>query len=268
VFYQDDSREGTSRVGRNVAEKKSAPSGFETPSFAQRLQEPLSRRIDGSQERRETAPAAAGAGTPSGGQGEPQGSQNKGSGGEYNNPTAGDPPNFPEAVIGDAIARFSAYLMAERERYRPQGRSLSADEKALFGRFFSPELLGQIRVVVLSGSRLENPPFHEEAKALGVRNLPDMPHKATATFLDVIVFNDHISGRELFHALVHAAQVHVLGARLFAELFVREVMRARSYSLAPLKAQAFALEAQFAADAERAFSVEDQVRTWLNEARY
>jgi len=72
----------------------------------------------------------------------------------------------------------------------------------------------------------------------------------------------------LFHALVHAAQVHVLGARFFTELFIRGVLRTGSYSLSPMKAQAFALDARFATNPEQAFSVEHEIRTWMDEARY
>jgi len=176
-------------------------------------------------------------------------------------------PSFSEAQILKAISRALAYLKEGRERYRPQGRRLTHEEGALFGQFFSSDLLRQIRVAALVGSRLSNPPFFEEGKALGV-NLPDLAHKASFTFLDVVVFNEQMTARKLFHALVHAAQVHVLGARFFTELFIRGVLRTGSYSLSPMKAQAFALDARFATNPEQAFSVEHEIRTWMDEARY
>jgi len=36
-------------------------------------------------------------------------------------------------------------------------------------------------------------------------NFPDFVHLASITYLDVIVFNDEIAVRMLFHGLVHAA---------------------------------------------------------------
>ncbi len=181
---------------------------------------------------------------------------------------AGEKPNLSEAVIQGAISRVWAYLKGERERYWQQGRHLNEEAKALFGRFFSQELLRDVRVVALVGRRLTNPPFYETAKKLGITNLPDLAHIPSVTYLDVIVFNEQMTNRGLFHSLVHAAQVHVFGARFYSELFVRGVMRARSYPLAPIKAQAFALDTRFAANPEEVFSVEGEIRTWFNEARY
>jgi hypothetical protein len=184
------------------------------------------------------------------------------------NGAAGEAPDYPETLAFEAIRRFSTYLREERERYRPQGRSLTENERALFGPFFPQEVLDQVRVVALCGQRIENPHFYLEAMMLGLTHLPDMTHKASATFLDVIVFNEPVTSRAMFHALVHAAQVHVLGERFFSELFAREVLRVRSYSLVPMKAQAFALDVRFAAHPERAFSVEAEIRAWLDEGRY
>jgi hypothetical protein len=101
-----------------------------------------------------------------------------------------------------------------------------------------------------------------------VRHLPDITHKAAVTFLDVVVFNGKITSRDLFHGLVHAAQVKVLGVTEFTELFVRGFLRARSYFLVPLKAQAFSLDAKFVANPGTQFSVEDEIRAWRRDCRY
>lgn len=176
--------------------------------------------------------------------------------------------NLSEAVIQGAISRLYTYLKGERDRYWEQGRLLNAESRGLFGRFFTQELLREIRVVALTGRRLMNPPFYNVAKKLGIANLPDLAHTASVTYLDVIVFNEQMTNRALFHALVHAAQVKVFGPRFFSELYVRGVMRVRSYPLSPMKAQAFGLDTRFAANPEAAFSVEEEIRRWFNEARY
>jgi hypothetical protein len=171
-------------------------------------------------------------------------------------------------MIQYAISRMWAYLKGERERFWPQGRHLKEEARALFGRFFSQELLQEVRVVVLSDRHLRNPPFYETARKLGIANLPDLAHTSSVTYLDVIVFNEQMTDRGLFHALVHAAQVRVFGPRFYSELFVRGVIRERSFPLAPIKAQAFALDTRFATDPNSVFSVEAEIRTWFNEARY
>lgn len=199
---------------------------------------------------------------------QPTGPANKASRAACQNDIASEKPNLSEAVIQGAISRVWAYLKGERERYWQQGRHLNEEAKTLFGRFFSREVLREVRVVALVGRRLTNPSFYGTARKLGITNLPDLAHIPSVTYLDVIVFNEQMTNRGLFHSLVHAAQVHVFGARFYSELFVRGVMRARSYPLAPIKAQAFALDTRFAANPEQGFSVEGEIRAWFNEARY
>ena len=186
----------------------------------------------------------------------------------FTNAPTEDSKTPPEALIQDTSLQLLAYLRGERERYLAQGRGLNNAARAQFGRFFSQELLWKILVVVLTGQRLTNPSLFAEGSRLGAINLPDVTHMASVTFLDVIVFNEQITDRELFHALVQTAQVHVLGPRFYTELFVRGVMRTQSYALAHLQAQAFALDARFATNPEVAFSVEGEIRTWLDEGRY
>src|SRR5205814_4343788 len=106
------------------------------------------------------------------------------------------------------------------------------------------------------------------ARKSGLNNIPELSHMAVATFLDVSVFNDKITARDLFHGLVHAAQVQVLGVNQFSNLFVRGFLQARSYFLVPLKAHAFGLDARFASNPDKPSSVEDEVRAWWKDGRY
>ncbi len=270
MLYEDNWRIRGSRTSGLTMERRDRSTEPQDTGFAPRLHEPLSREIRAS-ERHPGVTRGKASEQPPGddnSQNAPTGTGNEAdrNGSFYSDER--NSPTFSEELIGQAISRFSSYMREERERYRPQARPLTQWECAVFGRFFSPELLLQARVLALSGCRLSNPTFYEEARTLGVTNLPDLAHKASATFFDVLVFNEQITDRKMFHALVHAAQAHVLGLRFFAELFVRGVLRARSYSLAPMQAQAYALDARFAADPELTFSVEAEIRNWMDEARY
>ena len=91
---------------------------------------------------------------------------------------------------------------------------------------------------------------------------------ASLTFVDVIVFNDLIIERTLFHGLVHATQFQVLGLERYTDLFVRAFLRTNAHFTVPLETHAFAMESKFAVDPEKAFSVEEQIRLWLREGRY
>jgi hypothetical protein len=170
--------------------------------------------------------------------------------------------------LQDAIAKVVLYLQVQRDIYYPVGHPLSEEGKGELKGFFSATLLDRVRIVELKQRRVANPWFYEEARAKGIQNLPDISHKVAVTFLDVVVFNQKITPRDLFHGLVHAAQVKLLGLERFAELFVAGFLQSRSYFLIPLKAHAFALDTRYAEDPRAAFSVEDEIRRWHIQGRY
>jgi len=167
-----------------------------------------------------------------------------------------------------AIECVSSYLREQRERYLPLAAPLSKQHQARMCPYFSAALLYQVKVVERHGARIPNPPFYAEAKALGFVSLPDIPHMNSLTFLDVLVFNEGLMERSLFHALVHAVQSQVLGLERYTELFVRSFVNTRYHFLVPLEAHAFFLESKFALPVVEKFSVEDQVRLWAEQNRY
>lgn len=177
-------------------------------------------------------------------------------------------PSVSEAKVEDAIARVADFLHAQREHFRPDGLPMDKAQQQTMKPFFSASLLEQIRIVELDRERIPNPPFYAEAKAMGMKDLPDVSHMASLTFEDVLVFHGEISSRKLFHSLVHAVQFEVLGLERYSELFVRGFLRTRAYFNVPLEAHVFQLESEFAAHPARAFSVEERVRLWTNQGRY
>ena len=191
--------------------------------------------------------------------------------GSLEQPAIGGPFDFQhceESDVQKAIAWFAEYLRSEREEYYAIGERLLGEWRELMDGYFEPALLDQVRILELVDERVANPWFYPKAREKGFSHLPDMTHKAAATFLDVVVFNEKIGSRDLFHGLVHAAQMKVLGMTEFTQLFVRGFLRARSYFLVPMKAHAFALDARFAANPGVRFSVEDKIRAWWQAGRY
>jgi hypothetical protein len=173
-----------------------------------------------------------------------------------------------DPLLEDAIAKVVLYLQVQRDIYHPAGRPLEEPAKHPLKGFFSAALLDRVRVLELTGRRVSNPWFYDEARAKGVQNLPDVSHKVAVTFLDVVVFNQKITQRDLFHGLVHSVQFSLLGLERFTELFVAGFLQARSYFLIPLKAHAFALDTRYAENPQTPFSVEVEVRRWHAEGRY
>jgi len=167
-----------------------------------------------------------------------------------------------------AATRLADYLRTQRDTYFRTGVSLTEQQKQILQPFFSSAILDRVRVVELRGQRLPTPPFYAEAEKLGFVNLPAVTHMAALTFVDVIVFNDPIVERTLFHGLVHAVQFDILGLEYYSDLFVSAFFRSNAHFNVPLEMQAFALESKFAANPESPFSVEEQVRLWSRDQRY
>ena len=173
-----------------------------------------------------------------------------------------------DALILKAANYLFDYLWSQREAYVAAGKPLPSGHKQSLRHFFSPALLDRVRIVELCGRRIPPPPFYEEAQAAGIENLPELTHMASLTFMDMIVFSDRIDARRLFHGLVHATQFYVLGLALYADLFVRAFLRTGAHFMVPLESHAFSMEAEFAVDPAKPFSVEGRVRSWMLEERY
>ena len=169
--------------------------------------------------------------------------------------------------IQQAVEWLSQYLLEQRQQYAAVGSPLSAGQKARMWPYFTPALLDQILVIELHGARVSVPKFFSQVRALGFEP-PEITHMESVTFLDVIAFNQQISERALFHALVHAVQIQFLGLRRYSELWVHSFVKTRTHFTVPLEVQAFSLVSQFSRPHAESFSVEEQVVRWLAEARY
>ncbi len=171
------------------------------------------------------------------------------------------------AQIAQGVAWVSTYLQEQREYYFPASGPLSSRRKASMWPYFSPALLDQARVVELRGARVAVPEFFAQARALGFEP-PEITHMDSITFLDVIVFNEELSDRALFHALVHSAQIQILGLERYAELWIHGFIRSRTHFTVPLEVHAFSLASKFLHPAAERFSVEDQILSWVEDNRY
>jgi hypothetical protein len=170
--------------------------------------------------------------------------------------------------IAQAVDWLCDYLRQQRDGYSPKSEPLHASHKTALGRYFRPRLLEQVRVVELNGSRVAVPDFLAQVRALGFENLPDVTHMESLTFIDVIAFNEQLSERALFHALVHTVQIQVLGLERYAELWIRGFLKGRAHYAVPLEVHAFSLASKFLRPLADSFSVEDQVLHWAASNRY
>ena len=184
--------------------------------------------------------------------------------------TAPDPAFSPEpsgAQVRQAAYWLSTYLREQRELYLPSAYPLSQRLKALLWPYFSGEVLERSRILELHGARMASPRFFAKVRALGFEP-PEISHIDSRTFLDVAVFNEQLDERSLFHALVHAVQIQVLGLERYVELWVSGFVRTRAYFTVPLEAHAFSLASKFMGPTQETFSVVDHVLRWVIDERY
>jgi hypothetical protein len=179
-----------------------------------------------------------------------------------------DPAELTEVRVAEMVSGVMAYLRRERELYFRASEPLSVGWRTAVHAYFSGTLLDSIRTIILKGARIPPPPFYSEAMAMSSGNFPDFVHLASITYLDTIVFHDEILLRTLFHGLVHATQMALLGLDRYADLYVRGFVKSRTWIAIPLEAQAYQLDTRFAMSPAASFSVEDEVKSWAEQGRY
>lgn len=175
-------------------------------------------------------------------------------------------PTSPEQ-IAQAVDWLAQYLQEQRDHYLPVSGPLTPQVKASMWPYFSSPLLDQVRVIELHGARVTVPAFFSAVRAAGFEP-PEITHMDSVTFLDVIAFNQELSERALFHALVHFVQIRKLGLQRYAELWVHSFVKGRTHFTVPLEVHAFSMASKFLRPVPERFSVEEQVDLWIYNERY
>lgn len=179
-------------------------------------------------------------------------------------------PTLSAAQVEWVVQQVIAYIGQQRQTNRPGAAPLSLSQKTAMRPFFPEPALDSTRLVVLSGQRVNNPPFYGELIKMGFEpaSLPDFAHMAAITFVDTVVSHESFTDRLLFHELVHVVQYQKLGVAEFAAKYVRGFLSGGSYEAIPLEMNAYELDARFAAAPARPFSVESEVQHWLDKGKF
>jgi hypothetical protein len=77
--------------------------------------------------------------------------------------------------------------------------------------FFTQEVIERTRLLVLDGTRIENPTFYAQLQYIGFKTLPNFSTMAAITFDDVVVSHQPFTNGLLFNELVHVEQYRQLG---------------------------------------------------------
>ena len=180
---------------------------------------------------------------------------------------------MPVAVISEDELAATVQEVIENARKREEtylrrGIHLSPAEKHHVRGFFPDRLLDAVKVLELEDERVSNPPFQERARRRGYRLMLDFAHMAEITHPRLIIFQEKMTPRLLFHALVHVLQYEVLGRERYLELYVRAFVQTGSYTSVPMEMQAFNMDERFTEDPDKSFDVEAEVRAWAATGKY
>jgi hypothetical protein len=177
-------------------------------------------------------------------------------------------PRLSAEQISHVSGFVADYVSAQRHKALQYAIPLGHDQQRSMEGFFPQDVLYGVQLLVLEGTRLENPPFYEMLRKMGFMNLPDFSQMAAVTFCDVVVSHQRFSDGLLFHELVHVEQYRQLGVPRFAELYARGFLTGGGYDGIPLEVNAYLLEDRFEKDPEMRFSVADEVTAWIQSGRF
>jgi conjugal transfer/entry exclusion protein len=68
-------------------------------------------------------------------------------------------PRLTPDQIAQVSGLVAQYITTQREKYAPRAAQLSAQQRAVMNRFFSPGILEGTRLLALQGERVANPTF-------------------------------------------------------------------------------------------------------------
>ena len=180
-----------------------------------------------------------------------------------------NPGQFSEERIAEMVAGVAGYFRKERDYYVRHSQPLGGEWRSIVEPYFSAETLNKVQTLTLQdGVRIPPPPFYAEAVALTKGRFPDFVHMASITYVDVIVFNERIEARALFHGVVHVAQIAALGFEQYVEQYVRGFVKHLSWLAIPFEDQAYKLDARFAQAPGDVFSVEEEIKLWQCTGKY
>ena len=177
-------------------------------------------------------------------------------------------PRLTHEQVVHVAALVAQYITTQRNAFAPRAIPLSAPQKAAMAGFFSPQLLDDARLLVLTGERVPDPDFYPLLRTLGFNNLPDQSTMAAITFSDCLVSHVPFTDGLLFHELVHVEQYRQLGIPRFAEHYLRGFLNGGGYDAIPLERNAYMLGGRYERNPAQHFSVADEVAGWIAEGKF
>jgi hypothetical protein len=178
--------------------------------------------------------------------------------------------SFLQSFVPGVAGKTQDWIESQRAEYLPRGRSLTSDEGSALASHFPQATLSTARVATVD--RIPSPAFFagllRQLEFIGKRVHFDFSAASGITFGECILVT--VPGPPidlLFHELVHSEQYRLLGMKAFARAYVQGIVDSNFiYDKVPLEAIAYEMAARF--KAEKAFSVSDELKPWLESQNY
>ena len=174
---------------------------------------------------------------------------------------------FTQAELAGLVAEAVAWMEQQREKHYGLSNLLSEAVKVKLGPFFPPEILNCLRIRDLSHTEetIPYPPFYERVRAGGARVVPEAAHMTAIPFLDVALFNREPTLRTVFHTLVHVTQFSVLGLARVMKGYFHTLNESGLWMVVPYEEQAYKMDARYTKNPSDYFSVEAEIREWMEK---
>ncbi len=181
-----------------------------------------------------------------------------------------EPRKFTPAELSGLIGEAVLWMQQQRDHYHPLSDPLPETVKGNLSPFFPSDILERLRIQDLSktGRVIPYPPFYERVRAGGARVVPDAAHMTAIPFIDVGIFNRQPTPRTIFHTLVHVTQFSVMGLERVMAGYFKALNESGLWMVVPYEEQAYNLDARYTKDPAKSFSVEAEVREWLQSGKF
>jgi hypothetical protein len=180
-----------------------------------------------------------------------------------------EPQKFTKVELSGLVAEAVAWMQQQRDKYYLLGEPLSESEKMKLRPFFPAGIVDRLRIKRVSGTGESIPyqPFYERVRAGGARVVPDAAHMTAIPFVDVALFNRQPTLRTIFHTLVHVTQFSIVGLEKVMAGYFQTLNESGLWMVVPYEEQAYRMDARYTKDPSEIFSVEEEIREWLRNAR-
>ena len=109
---------------------------------------------------------------------------------------------FTDQQLTEIVQEVIANARQRQETYLQRAAPLNPIQHEALRAFFPPGVLEVVRILELKNEHLPNPAYQKRAQTRGYRLMLDFRHMPDITHPQLVIFQEKLSLRLLFHAMV------------------------------------------------------------------